>query len=303
MGDFTPLDYNKISSPATDGPKKSAASHLPNVLLITALVAFTLSLTYSVQTYQISVNTQAATEPTPIVVMSSPTPAVSRTFVLRNKPTKYKSESVDSSCLQSDMGQEKALDVIAKYYSFKDILNENGIAYTPSTTLNCESMDDDVDNMSTLIQKQLLSTADFAYVEAKFKDVTIQNPTNPEENAQTAARRIVTEYKKKFEQSSAFQQVITQSNSDSLLKQLNGSDKSQVLQDYTAENDIFADLDFNSFLFTQTVKQTSDLYTLKDKEGSDMAYIVVYPTKITKKKYISFNDILIERGQNFSYNQ
>lgn len=116
------------------------------------------------------------------------------------------------------------------------------------------------------------------------------------------ARELMMRYQQLFVQEEQTpEQIMDLAKKDELLKLF--SESGAVIQkNYSAETSLFPiDHSFNAFLFTLRPNQISNIYTLKQNNSQDAAYVIVYPTHI-RKHLIDSVELLVDKEMHkFSY--
>lgn len=201
---------------------------------------------------------------------------------------------------------EDTVDYVKRYYMYKDALEENNVTVPKTDESNVDAVVAAVPQLHQLVMQNLISQVDFVYIKARFKlypttevEAEIQKQIP---NIEARARELIQKYKAKLGADIVnAQQILNESNSDPDLTQINYLDKNEFIRGYTSnQNLFFTDPDFNTFLFSQKRGTVSEVYELK-QDGVPYAYLVVYPTNITVKKYQSVDDIVNEKKSNFEY--
>lgn len=301
--DFTPLNTSGINYTRLDVKsfkKKHYSSGLKNginFLMVFSISAFLLSASYYVQQTQFSSSSRAST-PRPTQM------PLGDVF-----PKAYKDEVVPANIINDLIQSAKSKDIkfpqtyakerITKYYIYKDVLSENNIPLP-----NNEKIDDYIDEMEDLIKQHLLSKADFAYVMARFKNQPdIEQLTEKYGNLEDRAKTIMDTYTSLFNDPSySPEQVVEAANTDEQLIAMNLGEENRFIKNY-GENQtvIIDDPTFHDFIFSQKEGSVSSAHVLKTGSGSPFAYIIVYPTSLSVRKFNSINTIISEKYLYFKY--
>lgn len=172
----TPLDFHQLEEKYHDGKKielkdPKTPSNFHNIFLIVGIVAFVLSLSYTVTVDQLSSRSRAsekAPEPTPQVIHIQ-----TATSVLKDYPKQYKAEvipqelydSIKKTYSQDTPGRKNyVIDKVARYYIYKDVLEQNDLTFEESTKTDpLQKLVDDVNTMQTVIQEKILTQPDSTY--------------------------------------------------------------------------------------------------------------------------------------------
>ncbi len=301
--DFTPLNTSELNYTRLDVnsfKKKHYSSGLKNginFLMVFSLSAFLLSASYYVQQTQFSSSSRAAA-PRPTQM------PLGDVF-----PKAYKDEVVPTNIINDLVQTAKTKDIkfpqtyakerITKYYIYKDVLTENNIPLP-----NNENIDDYIDEMEDLIKQHLLSKADFAYVMARFKNQPdIDELTEKYGNLEDRAKTIMDTYTGLFNDPSySPEQVVEAANKDEQIIAMNLGEENRYIKDYgESQTVIIDDPTFHDFIFSQKEGAVSPAYVLKTGSGSPFAYIIVYPTLLSVRKFNSINTIISEKYLYFKY--
>lgn len=307
---FTPLDssFNIPSfqpEPPSPPPNRKKIQ-LDTIYLISAASIFVLSLGLLINSSRLTTTSEAKSIP---LITSVP----KQNNVGKNLPKTFKNESIPLSIYEnlsnypdvpSDGRDEYVKMQVMKFYIYKDLLQQNNSSNAavliPKTY---KDIKDGVNAMEPIIKQNLLSRAYFGYIKATFANGTGEEALQKKYgNLKTKAETVIKRYQQMFvEGDFSAQQIIDVSNKDEELLLLNNREKSEFVDDYDSTQKIFLDKGFNDFLFSQQENQLSDLYTLHDEKDTPVAYIIVYASKILKKKYNSLEQIIEENSGNFLF--
>ena len=301
--DFTPLNTTGANYTRLDikeFKKKHYNTGLKNginFLMVLSVSAFLLSASYYVQQTQFSSSSRAAG------------PRPSQTPLGDVFPKYYKDEVVPKNIITDLVQSAKAKDVkfpqtyakerITKYYIYKDVLTENNI---PLPTK--DNIDDYIDQMEDLIKQYLLSKADFAFVMARFKDQpNVPELTEKYGDLEERAKAIMDTYTGLFNDPTySPSQVVDAANKDEQLIAMNLGEENRYIEDYgVTQTVLIDDPTFQDFLFKQKEGEVSSPYLLKTTTGNPFAYVIVYPTSMTVRKFNSLNTIISEKYPYFKY--
>lgn len=268
-----------------------------NIMLVMAVTAFVLSVSYWIHTQTILTQTQALAEPEIKTATAADIPA-------NSYPKAYKGQPIPEALYADATTSEGVPFVnrqIMKYYLFGEISTDNGMGEPPPVGTFAE-LNQAVESMELQINKYF-SSSDFGYIYLRFSggknDQTLKAKyERPDEKA----KEIITRYQQLFVIGELSpEQIIEATKSDEELLLFTDEVKSDFKKNYTAADSLFKeDLTFNRFLFSQTANQVSDIHTVKN-ETSELGYVIVFPTKITKLAYDSVDEMLQEREANFTY--
>lgn len=281
---------------------KSAGLNFSGVFLILSVSAFLLSISYWVQKTQLETSSRAFSD-------NSMMMSVHDTMQPETLPKSYNGEVIPKTMvdelkktagdMQIKFPETYAKQQIFKYYIYRDALTENGVDIPTSDTV-----DANVKAMEDLVKEKLLSHADFAYVQARYKFASDEADLDQRYGSlPDKAKELMDTYTALFNDSSYTpQQVVDAANQDEQLLALNSSDKSEYLKDYVGNQSVLiSDPSFQDYLFTLNPKEVSPVYTLKTTDGTEYGYAIVYPTKIDVQKYNSIEQIMKEKAGNFKY--
>lgn len=303
---FTPLDPSMtIPSFEKEAPLKKKI-RLDSIYLIFSVCIFVLSMGLFINSTRFTTTSDA--KPIQNVPTAAPKKTVSSVF-----PKSYKNENIPLSIYDNlnnypDIpavdGEEYVKTQVMKFYVYKNILEQNN--ESSASALIPQSYRDIKDGltvMEPIIEQNVLSKAYFGYIKARFAGAADASDLNKKYgDLQVKAENVIKRYQQMFVAGDyTAQQIIDVSNKDEELLMLNDREKNQFIDDYDATKKIFQDKKFDEFLFSQQENQLSDLYTLENGNSSPEAFIIVYPSKILKKKYNSIEKMIEEQAANFSY--
>lgn len=297
ISNYTPLNLNRFQ------PSKKRF-HVTDLFLVLSVISFLLSISYYVGNSKFYSNSQAANRLTPVTRPTGSNVKYPKSYKDERIPqtifVQVKNSLTDFSPKEKD---EKAKDIVMRYYAYKDVLAENELA-SESSELDSKSLPEEVSQMEQIIAENLLSTADFGYVHARFKyasnEAELQNLYG---NLKERAKSLTERYVELFNNSSyTVKQIVDVANKDEELSAINEGRDNQYLKNYTSIQGAWQkDKDFHKFLFEQEPKKISDIYTLKVDGDKPFAYLVVYVDKVEQKKYYSADQILEEKITQFVY--
>lgn len=303
LPDFTPLNMSGANYTRLDVKafkKKHYNSGFRNginFLMVLSVSAFLLSASYYVQQTQFSSSSRAAA------------PRPSQMPLGDVFPKYYKDEVVPKNIIADlvQSGKDKGIkfpqtyakERLTKYYIYKDVLAENNI---PLPTK--DNIDDYIDQMEDLIKQYLLSKADFAFVMARFKDQPdVPALTEKYGDLEERAKTIMETYTGLFNDPNySPSQVVEAANKDEQLIALNLGEENRYIKDYgITQTVLIDDPTFQNFLFNQKEGEVSPAYLLKTTTGNSFAYVIVYPTSMTVRKFNSLNTVISEKYPYFKY--
>ncbi len=307
---YTPLDPSMMKTdtnntvPPSLFPKKKV--QFDTIYLIFSGALFVLSLGVMMSTSSIKSTTDAKTPPVESAV--TPIAAIKYDF-----PETYKQESIPLTVYEnlnsfSDIpveGREEFVKTqVMKFYIYKDVLQENAEssaeALIPKTF---QDIRDGVAAMEPVVKENLLSKAFFGYIKVRFAGSADEEALKGRfGDLEKKAGAVIKRYQQMFVTGEYTpNQIIDISNRDEELLTLNNREQNEFLDDYDSTRQIFNDPAFDDFLFEQQVNQLSDLFTLHSIDQKPHTYIIVYPTKLLKKKYISLEKLIEEKAVNFTF--
>lgn len=200
--------------------------------------------------------------------------------------------------------KEYIINEMYKYYIYNDYLKEEGIAFTGQFPITFKNIEIDVPKMEQLIQENLVTYVDFAYIKARFKYA-------PEEeriqriygDLKVKAREILEKYKVQFSQENVNPAaIIDAANNDIDLMTLNNNEGNRIESHYTPEKELFfTDKKFNSFVFAQKKGIVSNIFTLHGTAGDEYAYVIVFPIVVQKKQFTSSEELINTNVKYFKY--
>lgn len=200
--------------------------------------------------------------------------------------------------------KEYMLDLIHRYYIYKDYLSEANISFNARSPITLTAIEQDLPEMEELINNNLISYIDFAYIKARFKYA-------PEEerirkmygDIKAKARSIIEMYRSKLSEQDVYPaEVIEASNKDLDLIILNNNEANGIELHYTPEKHLFfTDSKFNSFVFSQKEGVVSNVYALRGVDGDEYAYLIVYPLTVKKNRFTDNKELMKSYIKYFKY--
>lgn len=200
--------------------------------------------------------------------------------------------------------RDYVINIIHKYYIYQDFLNVEKIPFNPQFPLTFSAIESDVPKMEELIQQNLVTYVDFAYIKARFRYA-------PEEerlktmygDLKVKARTILEQYKQQFAGDNVDPAaIVNAANHDMELVSLNNNEGNRIETHYTPEKELFfTDKKFNSFLFAQKQGTVSNIFTLHGTAGDEYAYVLVYPIVLQRKQFTSSDELINNNLKYFKY--
>ncbi len=287
-------------------PKKKLNISLTNIILTIAAILFVASVAFWVSTQSLTTNTQATME-TQMVNLPSATPTPSNNYPKSFKgqpiPENIYADAVSSTEIPDSDKIEYVNRQIMKYYLYGEISTENELG-EPQPVGTFAELSDAVAKLEDTIKNKFFSSADFAFIHIRFAGAG----ANPElKNLYPSPENKAEEVIKRYQQSLVLgelspEQIIAATENDEELKNFSSQIKNEIITGYSAEKSLFSeDSGFNGFLFSQPANQVSNVYTVKDASKMPVAYVIVYPTKVTKLEYDSIDEMITEHKKDFAY--
>ncbi len=249
------------------------------------------------------------TNPGTILTTPTPTQTTSR---YQGLPKSYKGNAIPTTIYDEALSlyrtQPKSevllhmTNTVQHYYIFADYLNESKIPFQSAVPLKWTSMEKSLPEMQNLIEKNLISYMDFAYIKVRFKYA-------PEEerlkslygDLKVKAHDVIEQYRQQFATGIDPETVIAASNQDEVISMLNNGERNSIIKNYLTQMELFfTDKKFNSFLFAQKQGTVSNIYTLRGSTGDEYAYVIVYPIFVQTKQYKNIDEVIQLNAKNFS---
>ncbi|MCX7996494.1 MAG: hypothetical protein N2691_01895 [Patescibacteria group bacterium] len=292
---------------------------LSNLVIVLGIVSLIGSLAYAITGRQNTTATRAATDPLVAAsVQQVPLSTLELTRGFSTIPVSYKGTPIPSNLaeegrkLYPDMSEDQRtayiINRIVLYYLLKDVLDENGIEYRKiEGDVTFAAIENSLPNMKSQFDFNLLHRADYVFLKVYF--VAFDNDYRAREkfgpNLQEKALAVISSYRDKLAANPAnYQEILDEANADQDVILLTNGEMNIHVRGYFADlNNVPAqdyyiyDEEFDQLLFSLPVNQVSEVLTLNST--SPYMYIVVYPTRIEKKKYLSIKDVIAERMSQF----
>lgn len=331
LGSHNYTDLNSTLSPTTDkvvslspstegascasslnNKKLSKLSNLAILVGVIALVgAFAFTITRSQQTtgsrasIGTLVNADSATIPQSLAFM---------TVTVKNYPKTYNGKTIPQSIYneanESYKGVEQqklknyVINRVVLYYIMRDVLKENEIPFTDiGDNPTFSQIESALPDLKKEVDENLLSSADFAFIKAYHNYFNNDQQAREKfgDNIQPKAMEIITNYRDELLKNRDNPQiVIDKANSDADLSLLTNGEQAKYITNYFADLNNVADQgeyiydeEFDDLLFQMREGDVSPVIGLNSQ--SPYMYVVVYPTKISIKKYQSLKDIVSQR--------
>lgn len=311
----TPVNYTKLNlsdfnfpqvpefneKPA---PQPSKKLGLSNVFLVVSGLAFVFAISYYVQSSRFETTSRATINPT----MS---PEIDEKTLL---PRAYGEEDVAPAIVDDlkEAAQQENVkfpdmyvkDKLVRYYIYKDVMEENDLKLPEEMEAEQKLTLEKLNAMEQIIKDNLVSSADFAYITARFKILNKQAELEQTYgDLDERAKAVIGRYEQLFiDPSYTVDQIIDIANKDEELLALSNNQQITPITDYKGDTNVFVlDPSFSDFLYAQPINQLSELHTMTTLENVPFGYVIIYPTKIEKRTYNSLNDLIKERTQNFIY--
>lgn len=248
-------------------------------------------------------------EPTPTSTpLPTPTPDL-----LGGMPSRYKNTPIPKALYQEGATLYRTqnpqeirrylLDRVRRYYVYQDFVVTNKLEYSLPSTLSFRALEQAVPEMEKLIEGNLISTIDFMYIKARF--LLPPNIQGALEQAygdlKVKGRTILEEYQLQLRTPDPdLETILDSANKHPELSNINNNELNEMKQQFRPTDKLFAeDKGFNTFLFTQRLNRISPLYTLKNSQGNDYAYVIVYVSSKTNGEYDSVDKLFTDNLRNF----
>jgi hypothetical protein len=317
---YTALPVNGAGSGRPNGKKPLDLSKLSNLVLGLGVLAVAGSIGFVVSQTTTSTNTRANFDSS--LVTSSQVGGVQpgRIAALTTNqdryPTTYKEKAIDAKFAQQ--GEEKYKDlpdaerrakvtnVLILYYAFADIIAENGMEAIGSDT-SFDTMEQAVGSMYVEVRGKLVHQADYAYIKADMIPAAIAAEGETQRDNAALALEKIQQYRTRLQANpSGYQAVLDEANTDPVLSLLNNYERNEYVTNYVDDDNnvlghypLIFDEEFDDKLFTLQQGQVSEIIVLNSL--NPYRYVVVYPTRIEKKKYQSIEDAVKERLSLFAF--
>lgn len=191
--------------------------------------------------------------------------------------------------------EQYIIDVVHRYYIYKDFLEQNKIPYNAQYPVTLKNMETDVPKMEELIEQNLVTYVDFAYIKARFRYAPEEERIQAKYgDIKAKARQILEQYQQQFAAENVDPaSVVAAANQDVDLITINNNEGNRIETNYTPDKQLFfTDRKFNSFLFAQKQGKVSSLFTLHGKAGDEYAFVIVYPILVQRKSFSTIDDML-----------
>ncbi len=193
---------------------------------------------------------------------------------------------------------------VTKYYTYKDVLLEHNIPISPEPeTMSLGYVVETVPQLEQQIEDNLVSTADFAYIKAKYRlSPSLSQAEKKFPDLKAGAMSMINQFRERFlVDNPDVEDIVNLANEDYNLQLLNYRDINEVVYDYRSDERylFYTDPGFNEFLFEQEEGVVSEPYELMHEDGEGYAYVIVYPMEINKRTYISLPEALGDRNSSF----
>lgn len=297
-----------------------------NSLLLIAIVIFVISLGVALQRATTSTSTRASTDglsgangPESLLLVDK-----NNTVSISSYPKTYKGVPIPESLVTEaqrkyvttdpELRKVFVINRIVYFYILKGVLEENNISWPgKGGELTWDSVEQQALAMEKIAHEQLVDTYEYSFIKAYSNNFPSPDKVNKEFGAVAGdvALQIMTEYAARVKAADSVQTVqniVEESNQNEDLRILNADEPNTTVTDYTVDmNDISQqanyvfDEEFDSVLQTLAPYQASDLITLSDDNQVPYMYVVIYPTKVEKKKFPSFKQLIADKISEFSY--
>lgn len=191
--------------------------------------------------------------------------------------------------------------MVKNYYAYSDALKENKIAISPAPK-DFKSLEAQVPVLQSQVEANLLSSADFAYIKARYRYHPHASFVEYKFGDLKTKAFAKINYYRDLLLSAKYtpENLVAISNNDEELMLLNNYEKNEFRTNYTAAGGLFfTDKKFHDFLFSQKANTLSEIYQLKSIDSTDYAYLLVFPTNVTNRKYRTIAELLADKDKNF----
>jgi len=312
-GNYPPYN-NKYS-------KTSQFGRFANILLIVGIITFVSSLAFAITRTPETTGSQASTDTLdPSGLADMPVSTAFLTRSIEDFPRTYNGITISSALyadanrklftVLEDKKKKYIINRVSLYYVMRDVLKTNGIVFTDTgESPTFDQIETALPGMKQTVDKNLVSTADFALVKAY--TLTFRNDDKARatfgEDLKPKAIELIEKYRDQMEANpSNLQSVVDAANTDPELQLLTNGEKVEYFKDYFADlnnvpeqDNYIYDEEFDEILFKLQPNQVSPVLSLNSQ--NEYLIFAVYPTRIEKKKYQSLKDIIAEKLSLFEY--
>lgn len=308
---FTPIPNSLANIPefntssTQSAPIKKKRFGLEDIYLVVSASIFILSIGVLMQSQNFTASSDAKMRRT-IDIQPK------KVQISKDYPKKYKDETIAETIytsaektpgLPAENKEAYIKKQVMKFYAYKDTLAQN--QSSPNKELvpvSFQDIEDGVKVFEPLLLENVISKGFFGYIQIKFSGMADEQKLKEQYgDLNEKAKNIIKKYQQMFVLGEfSPQQIIDISNRDEEILTLNDREKNAFIDSYDATKNPFEDDGFNTFLFSQQVNQISDPYQLT-KDNTPYAYVIVYPSKLSKKEFSSLEEILKEKENNFGY--
>lgn len=321
------LSANETPGASQQGEKpKRDLAKLSNLSLLVGIMVFVGSIAFAIQRSQTSTNTRAGTNEDLQQAASCFGPqcllkrdyAITDTFT--TMPKTFEGKTIPTSIMDdakkaypnanAEALNRYVINRVVMYYLITSELKKKNISY-PAVQENWSSIERSFSRLKKLAIDNLVSTADYDYIQIRFAGqlniAQLNDQYGDEDAIRTKAEELAKKYQEKAKSNpSSFVSVMQEAKIDPVVSDFNNYDLAGYrVKDYYADlNDVadqseyIFDNDFDPILFNLQQGQVSDIITL-NKEAP-YVYIIVYPTKIVKRDYQSFKELVTKYSSQFN---
>lgn len=297
---YTPINVANYQTSLPPVEPKKRRINIVNLALLLFTCTSLLGFAYAVRTAQTTVTTKASYNQMPDMTMMM----VGTEIGNYKFPKTFKGSPIPDSLYKTAKVKDQngkiyindyIKEQIAKFYSYKYTLDENGIESSASSDVaDFAILRNDVIGLQEILVNDLVTTYDFSYIVAHFSSNSFESKQK--------AKTIIDGYKSKLQDSENPESVVDEANNDAELTAINVTDKSQNIINHEITTLVFpADSNFNTFLTSQKEKIVSEPYILKDQQDVEVGYVILKVNAIHRKKYASLQQILEEQSSSFGY--
>lgn len=335
----TPIDFHKLAKRFNHSLGGTRGFKLPsnsaNIFLMTTLVIFVFSISYSINTSQKSTETKAAPiptsvpQPTPLlplivynVTANTPSSSISaypKTYSDIAIPAKIYTEGENkySKSPNKSLIKKYIIDRVTKYYVYLDVLAENDIAVSNNTVPSFAEIEKQVPILEGRIKEQLITKADFGYITTWHDtlpglDNLDEAKSKYKQDLNFKAKDLLTEYRNMFlEEEMRPEDILKKAKTDDRLEVFNDDSLlfNEIKKNYAKEDGFLLDKNypgipeaFDNFLFDQTPEIISPIFDIADA-NKGYIYIIVYPFKLEIKQYDSFKTLFDSKKTLFTFEE